>query len=156
MKNLQSIVKSIAEQNLKSNDHFIAEVVVSSESGPCKISVFLDGDNGVTIDDCVDLSRAIANELEEADLVEAKYTLDVSSPGVDFPLNSVRQYNKNIGRDVKVTTADGTDIKGKLKGVNTEGIVLDKEQKKGKKISYDQIKIDFKDIKKTIVQVSFK
>ncbi len=156
MKNLQKIVLDIAEKNLTNEDFFIADVVVSSETGPCKIFIFLDGDKGVTIDDCVALSRAVANVLEEEDLVDSKYTLDVSSPGVDFPLNSIRQYTKNVGRDVKVTTTDGTDLKGKLTKVTNEGIVLDKEVKKGKKISLEATELAFNEIKKTIVQVSFK
>jgi ribosome maturation factor RimP len=156
MKNLQTIVRAIAEKNLKNEEYFIADIVVSSENGPSKISVFLDGDNGVSIDDCVDLSRAIANVLEEEDLVDSKYTLDVSSPGVDFPLNSVRQYNKNVGRSVKVTTTEGADLKGKLTTVTAQGIVLDKEVKKGKRVAYEPINLVYNDIKKTIVQVSFK
>jgi ribosome maturation factor RimP len=156
MKNLQTIVRDIAEKNLTSEDFFIADIVVSSESGPCKIFIFLDGDNGVSIDDCVALSRAVANVLEEEDLVDSKYTLDVSSPGVDFPLNSERQYNKNVGRGVKVITTAGTELRGKLINVTANGIALDKEVKKGNKVSHEPIELAYEDIKRTIVQVSFK
>jgi ribosome maturation factor RimP len=156
LKNLKSIIKQKAESFLRSEEHFIVDVIVSSEKGPSKILILLDGDNGVSIDDCVSLSRAVGNEMEEEELMEDKYTLEVSSPGIDFPLSSPRQYSKNIERSVKVYTEEGEEIKGVLKEVDEKGILLDKEVKKGKKISYEPMQLPFGKIIKTIVQVSFK
>ena len=146
----------MAEGFLTNNEHFIVDVIMSSENGPSRILVLLDGDNGVTIDDCVSLSRAIGHELEENELMESKYTLEVSSPGVDFPLSSERQYLKNIGRSVKIYTNDGKDFIGILKEVSESVIKLDKEVKKGRKITFEPTELPLGEVKKTIVQVSFK
>ena len=116
----------------------------------------MDGDNGVTIDDCVKLSRAVGNYLEEEEVMDTKYTLEVSSPGIDIPLSSLRQYRKNIGRRLKISLAEGKDVKGILKEVDENELLLDKEVKKGKKITYEPVKLAFSEINKTIVQVSFK
>ncbi|MEQ9166553.1 MAG: ribosome maturation factor RimP [Fulvivirga sp.] len=156
MKNLQSGIRQMAEGFLTNNEHFIVDVILSSEKGPSKILVLLDGDNGVTIDDCVSLSRAIGHELEENEIMEDKYTLEVSSPGVDFLLSSHRQYLKNIGRSVKVYTNEGEEIKGVLKEISETMLLLDKEVKKGKKITFEPMELSLEDVKKTIVQVSFK
>ena len=156
LKNLQSGIRQMAEGFLTNNEHFIVDVLVSTEKGPSKILVLLDGDNGVTIDDCVSLSRAIGHELEENEIMESKYTLEVSSPGVDFPLSSHRQYLKNIGRSVKVYTNEGKEIKGILKEISESVMLLDKEVKKGKKITFEPMELPLEDVKKTIVQVSFK
>ncbi len=154
--NLQSSIKALAEGHLTSEEHFIVDVIISSESGPSKILILLDGDNGVTIDDCVALSRAVGHEMEETEMMDSKYVLEVSSPGVDFPLASVRQYKKNLGRSIKIYPVEGSDFKGLLKEVSEQGVVIDKEIKKGKKISYEPLQLNFDEIKKTIVQVSFK
>ena len=115
---------------MKDETFFIADVTVSSLKGPTKVSILLDGDMGVTIDDCVEMSRAVGNALEEDNMIDAKYTLEVSSPGVDHPLSDVRQYKKNIGRKLRVTLSDGKDVKGKLAEVTDKLIVVEKETKK--------------------------
>ncbi len=156
LENLQSIVHQLAIENLNGDEFFIADVKVSAEKGPTKISILLDGDNGVTIDDCVALSRAVGNILEERDIISSKYTLEVSSPGVDHPLSSLRQYLKNIDRHIKVTTTEGDEIRGILKEVSEENLLMDREIKKGKKINHEPLQLAMSEIKKTIVQVSFK
>mgnify|MGYP001793886952 CR=1 FL=1 len=156
MKNLQTIIQRLAKENLAHKEHFIVDVKVSAEKGPSKVSILLDGDNGVTIDDCVNLSRAVGHILEEEELMESKYTLEVTSPGVDFPLSSLRQYRKNVGRKLRITLKEGKDLKGVLKEVDEQKILIDKEVKKGKKIMHEPLAVAFDEINKTIVQVSFK
>src|SRR5688572_11230920 len=68
-----------------------------------KIIVTLDGDNGVTLQDCIDISRAIEHNLDRE---EQDFSLEVASAGVSAPLKLKRQYRKNIGRTLKVRTAD--------------------------------------------------
>ncbi|MEQ8926487.1 MAG: ribosome maturation factor RimP [Fulvivirga sp.] len=156
MENLKSIVTKLAEANLTKKEHFLVEVIVSADKGPTKITILLDGDDGVTIDDCAEMSRAVGFALEEDEIVDSKYTLEVTSPGVDYPLDTLRQYKKNIGRKLKITTSEGKDVKGILKEVNEKGVLLDKEVKKGKKIDHVPLEMAFDQIKRTIVQVSFK
>ena len=94
--------------------------------------------------------------LEEEELMESKYTLEVTSPGVDFPLSSLRQYRKNVGRKLRITLKEGKDLKGVLKEVDEQKILIDKEVKKGKNIMHEPLAVAFDEINKTIVQVSFK
>ncbi len=155
---IEEKILQIAEKNLSSEDLFIVDLVVTGNSGRQKISITLDGDKGVDIDTCAYLSRKVGNEIEETNLIEAAYVLEVSSPGVDQPLKLKRQYYRNIGRRVSVTLLDDSQINGLLKEVNEELIVLDaeKKDKSSKRNIMESQKIAFSDIKKTNVLVSFK
>ncbi len=85
------------------------------------------------------------------------YTIEVSSPGLDYPLSSKRQYLKNIGRDLKVTTSADKEVVGKLLEVDDAGIkMLVRKKEKGKKAPEEEVSIPFEEVKKSIVQVSFK
>lgn len=98
------------------------------------------------------MSRSLAAQLEEKDLIADKYHLEVSSAGVDFPLQFVRQYQKNVGRSLSVTLKDGSKLEGELKEVQNELIMLD--EKKKKETVRHTIKLE--EIDKSIVIVSFK
>lgn len=136
----------LAGDLLIDESYFVVEVKVSA--GNKKIVVIVDGDEGVDIDKCADLSRKLGEELDA--LIEGSYTLDVTSPGVDQPLQMKRQYVKNTGRPVKVKLSDGNVIKGKLLGVQKDGIEVEDEKKKVKEV------IKFSEIDWTKVRVSFK
>lgn len=153
---LREEILVIANELLDDEAHFIVDVKVSTTKGPRKISVLLDGEQGINIDDCVKLSRALGEVIEERDLVDAAYTLEVSSPGVDHPLTTPRQYKKNIGRVVKVTMTDGKTYKGELKEFNDTSLLIKETKGKGKKKEIKEVEIPLSDIKKTIVQISFK
>lgn len=153
---LREEILVIANELLDDETHFIVDVKVSTTKGPRKISVLLDGEQGINIDDCVKLSRALGEVIEERDLVDAAYTLEVSSPGVDHPLTTPRQYKKNIGRVVKVTMTDGKTYKGELKEFNDTSLLIKETKGKGKKKEIKEVEIPLSDIKKTIVQISFK
>jgi Uncharacterized protein conserved in bacteria len=99
----------------------------------------------------------VSGEIEALELIDSAYRIEVSSPGVDFPLSSERQYRKNIGRELKVFLQDGKELKGKLISVSESGIVLEAKMKeKGKKAVLQEVNVAFEDIKKSVVQVSFK
>jgi len=155
---IEEKILQVAEKNLSGDDLFIVDLVITGNSGRQKISITLDGDNGVDIDTCAYLSRKVGNEIEEKNLIDAAYILEVSSPGIDQPLKLKRQYYRNIGRKVSVTLLDDSQIIGLLKEVNEEVIILDaeKKEKASKKIIIESRQIAFSDIKKTNVLVSFK
>ena len=106
---------------------FIVELKVSPSN---KISLFADRMEGITIEECVRISRFIEHKLDRE---KEDFELVVSSPGLDMPLRVKEQYLKNTGKNLKVTLRDHSEIKGKLIEVNDHGIVIEKEQKKGKK-----------------------
>ena len=145
----------LAEKNLKNESQFIVEIIASFKRIPKKLLVILDGDQGVTIDDCADMSRALSEALDESGLMEDKYMLEVSTPGLDHPLKLKRQYRKNIGRSVKVKLNDKT-VEGVLSDVTENSITLTQASGKGKKKVETQLTFPFDEIEKTFVLISFK
>ncbi len=122
-----------------------------------KLEVLVDGDNGVSIQDCAAISRHVGFHLEEEDAIDHAYRLEVSSPGIDAPLTSIRQYRKNIGRNIEVKLQDGLIKTGKLLEVSTDHITIgEKTKEKGKKAIEQQSNIPFDHIITTKVLISFK
>ena len=122
-----------------------------------KIIVTLDGDNGVTLQDCIDISRAIENNLDRE---EVDFSLEVASGGVSAPLKLVRQYKKNIGRTLQVKTASDIII-AELVDANDDFITLTwtarepKEIGKGKVTVEKRLELPYADIKEAIVTITF-
>jgi len=152
---ITSQLRTIAESFLKDDSYFIVDVISKGASGMQKHLILLDGDNGVNIDDCASLSRQIAAEVEAEDLIEGAFILEVSSPGLDHPLASKRQFEKNVGRSLKVKLKDGTMLQGKLESVNEEALEIMKEVNEKKKVVTEKTSILFNSIDKANVLVSF-
>jgi ribosome maturation factor RimP len=86
----------------------------------------IDSDEGMTIEACARISRALGNQMDEMDFFgDSPFNLEVSSPGVDFPLTQPRQFARNVGRLVKVQLDGGLILIGKLETVDEQGIVID-------------------------------
>jgi ribosome maturation factor RimP len=139
--------------------HFLVEVVVTGNRIQKKVVIIIDGDDGVTIEDCAKLSRALSEVLDEEELIEENYTLEVTTPGIDAPMKLKRQYKKNIGRGFKISLKDKSLVKGKLIGSNEQSIQIEfeeKTEKKSKKMEMKTMEIPFDMIEKAFVQISFK
>lgn len=121
------------------------------------LEILLDGDEGIAIEDCAAVSRHVGFHLEEENVIENAYRLEVSSPGLDSPLVLERQYLKNIGRDVRVKLEDNTKHEGKLIAMNGELVVIEEKVKeKGKKAEVKEAIFPLNQIKETKVLISFK
>jgi ribosome maturation factor RimP len=105
---------------------FLVEVKVKGDSRNMRVQVLVDGDDGIDIDQCASISRQLGHQLEEEDVIGGKYILEVSSPGLDQPLRLVRQYVKNIDRELKIKTKDGEKLKALLLDVVAEKLALEK------------------------------
>ncbi|MDN4164509.1 ribosome maturation factor RimP [Cytophagales bacterium LB-30] len=158
MNTIQQQISQLAQECLHDDSLFIVEVQVSTNPKFRKVLVLVDGDNGVSIEVCSKISRELGGKIEEGEIIADSYTLEVSSPGVDFPLNSPRLYKKNVGRSLKLQLADGKESKGALLEADEQGILLNEEVKaaKGKKIELQERRLSYTDIQKAIVTVSFK
>ncbi len=120
------------------------------------IKVFIDADEGMSIEKCVKYNRALYKKIEESGMFpDGNFSLEISSPGVDQPLTLHRQYVKNIGRNVEVTFNDGTQKEGKLLEVTETDVIIEQITGKGKKAETSQFVIPFENIKTTTVQVQF-
>lgn len=158
MMDIKEKVKEIVASNLQSPEHFIVDINVSGSTAVNKITVLLDGDNGITIDECARMSRMLSKELEEMNFSELPYLLEVSSPGVDKPLKLIRQYNRNVGRKLSIQLSDDSIVVGKLEAISEDRITILEEKKekgKSKKVTLAPSEILFSNIKKTNVLVSF-
>lgn len=148
-------VKELVEEKIADReDLFIVNIRMQNNG---VLSILIDGDNGVPIADCVQVSRHVGFHLEEENVIETAYRLEVSSPGVDFPLQMLRQYKKNVGRNVRITTTDGAKREGKLVEASESQVVIEEKIKeKGKKVVEVTNAIPFDEVKETKVLISFK
>lgn len=120
------------------------------------IKVYIDGDNGITIEKCVRFNRRLYKLIEESTIFpEGDFSLELSSPGVDEPLKMKRQYAKNIGRFIEIVFNDGSIKEGKLLEIADEDIIIEATSGKGKSAITQQLVIPFNSIKTTTVQIKF-
>jgi ribosome maturation factor RimP len=148
------VIELVEEKIADRDDLFLVKVNLASTG---QLSILIDGDNGITIEDCVAISRHVGFHLEEESVIETAYNLEVSSPGIDTPLVLERQYVKNIGRNVSVKLETNEKREGKLLAYNQDGIVIEEMIKeKGKKAEQQESLIPFDQIKETKVLISFK
>ena len=132
---------------------FLVEVKIKPTNN---IKVFIDGDQGVSIEKLVQFNRRLYKEIEEDNMYpNGDFSLEVSSPGLDEPLKLHRQYVKNIGRFVEVTETEGSKIEGKLVSTTEQAISIEEQKGKGKKIEIVQHIIPFEKIKMTKIQIKF-
>src|SRR4030088_3520730 len=97
---IESIRKMIGEILVEEPVYFLVDLRIKPTNN---VKVFLDGDEGITIEKCVQVNRKLYKKLEESALFPGgDFSLEVSSAGLDEPLKSLRQYKKNIGRKVEI------------------------------------------------------
>jgi ribosome maturation factor RimP len=148
-------VKQLLEDGLSEKPSvFLIDLSINEAN---KIVVTLDGDHGVQLQDCMDISRAIEHNLDRE---EQDFALEVASVGVGSPLKMTRQYLKNIGRTLIVKTQNQT-IEAVLTTANEEAITLSWEAREPKKIGKGKetvqkiLEIPYSEIKEAIVTVTF-
>lgn len=133
--------------------HFLVEIRIKPTNN---VKVFIDGDNGITIEKCIAINRALYKQLEGSGIFpNDDFSLEVSSPGLDEPLKSDRQYRKNVGRKVEVLLKDGVKLEGKLLEVREGSILVEEIKGKNKKQEIIQHEILMENIKSTKIQIVF-
>jgi ribosome maturation factor RimP len=126
-------IVQLATDFLRETDRYLVKVSVGKDN---RINVFIDGDNGVKIEHCVQLSRYIEDTLDRE---SEDFELNVSSTGVGEPFVMLRQYQGNIGKTIRVLLNDGSTKTGILKYADEKQIELteteNKKHKKAKKMT---------------------
>jgi ribosome maturation factor RimP len=153
METVQVIEKMV--QDMLANDpaYFLVEIRIKPTNN---VKLFLDGDQGVTIEKCISWNRALYKKIEEENLFpNGDFSLEVSSPGVDEPLKLFRQYKKNIGRTVEVILKDGVKVTGKMIDVSDTAITVEETKGKNKKKEVIQHHFLLDQIKSTKIQTVF-
>ena len=154
---LKQQITALLEPILQDSKYYVVNVEASGSKVRPKVVVLIDSDAGILIDECAEISRKLEQKIEELALLPEAYTLEVSSPGVEFPLTMPRQYQKNIGRLLKVMKIDGVEKRGKLTTVTDTHIVLEQEGKRKKsETESTEFVIPLADIAKAQVQIVFK
>lgn len=152
----RTLIEKLAADAMEGTGCFLVSLKIGNAN---EIHVEIDGDEGVKVSDCVNVSRGIEHNLDRE---QEDFSLKVTSPGADQPLSNWRQYNQHIGRKVKVETAEGTELKGELLAVSDSGIRIKTEpSKKGKGknkvvIDAEELEINKENIASTKVVLSFK
>lgn len=129
-----------------------------SISGNNQIHIIIDGDNGVSVKDCIAVSREIEHNLDRE---ENDFSLEVASAGVSEPLTNLRQYKKNIGRKLKVKTLKGAEFEGKLAKADLNEILVQWKAREPKAIGKGKVTVnkeavlDYKDIVEAKVMITF-
>lgn len=151
-KNIETLLNDFLEIR---KDLFLIDLKISASDD---ITVILDGDNGVSVQDCLDASRAIEFNMDRE---EHDFSLQVMSAGLSEPLAMPRQFQKNIGREIEVMLNDSTTIEGELLNVDEEKITLvlryrkPKDIGKGKVDVEEEKEIPYSEIKKALVVIKF-
>ncbi len=159
---IEDRIRVLAEESLPGNEFFIVEIKVTGKSTQQKVLVIIDGDNGISIDDCAELSRKLGDALDESDLLPEAFHLEVSSPGADELIKNPRQYLKNTGRRFEILSEDDEVIIGTLESVKEDSIIIIPELKKKKASGKDKkeeivkVELPYNKIKKSNVIISFK
>lgn len=148
-------IRRIVEDELEGTPHFVVELDVSAAN---RITVYLDSDESVSIDYCVELSRLIEKNLDRE---KEDFELLVSSAGLSEGFKIPRQYINNVGENVEVHMPNGAWLKGLLKDADNDGFVFETEKmvkvegmkKKQKQVSEKRYK--FEDVKMVRLLLDF-
>lgn len=145
----EAVVRALVEEKIEGSGLFLVSVKVLPSN---RIRVFVDALAGLDVKDCVDISRHIEGNLDRE---KEDYELEVSSPGLSEPFQHPLQYQKNVGRTLKVISNDGQELKGKLVKFENETITIQPDGKK-KKESAEPVIIPLTEIKEAKTVISFK
>jgi ribosome maturation factor RimP len=148
-------IQQLVNTHLGNGSIFATGIKVGSDN---QINIFLDGDEGVTIADCVALSRFIEKSIDPE---KNEFSLDVSSHGATTPLILPRQYKKHIGRDFEIRLLDNTKIEGTLLEFSTDELKLEYEVRENKTVGKGKITvkkqhiITYNQIKESKIKLKF-
>ena len=140
-------VLDIVKNVLEGSDKYLINMKITPDN---RIFVDIDGDNGINIDDCIEVSRAIESQLDRD---EEDFELNVSSAGADSPLKMPRQYRRHVGRELNVTPFDGEQVEGTLMEADDQHFVIKIKGKK--KESAREVSFAYEDVKtaKVVVKI---
>ena len=156
---MEETITNLLDTFFASEEDFADCFVVDVNQSNKRLEVFVDSDSGMTFGKCQRISRYLESYLDEEKPLGEEYILNVSSPGVDRPLKFYRQYLKNVGRTLEVTTTDGDTYTGQLKAATPTEVILEAKRRiqegKRKKTVVEDITLATDAIKKSIVKISF-
>jgi len=140
-------VLDIVKDALEGTEKYLVNMKITPDN---RIFVDIDGDNGITIDDCIELSRLVENSLDRD---EEDFELNVSSAGADAPLKMPRQYRRHIGRNLSVEPFEGEKVEGTLTEADDQTFTI--KTQGSKKEPSQELTFNYQDVKTTKVVLKF-
>ncbi len=150
---LDKTVRDLTEKCIEDEKLFVVDVIVRGNPNNQKIQVFIDGDEPVKIEECSAVSRKLSDLMEENNIIEGRYVIEVSSPGADKPLKLIRQFPKHVGREFEIRTKENKKYQGILKSVLNDEIEIEVASKNKKEIKNYKFSLD--EIEKASVVIKF-
>lgn len=147
-------LRGLVEPLVSAEQLDLEEIEVSRAGRRRVLRIIVDSEEGVELDTCAELSRAISAELDETDVMgEEEYVLEVSSPGADRPLTEHRHYVRATGRLARLQLREGGELVARILAVGDEGLDLEVPGVKGRKPTSRRIAFD--EIAKARVELEF-
>ncbi|MDF2840214.1 MAG: hypothetical protein K0Q99_986 [Clostridia bacterium] len=138
---IEDVVYDICKPVTDRHNYELVEVEYKKEGGEWYLRIYIDKEGGITIDDCQLVSEEVSELLDQADPIDSAYIFEVSSPGIERPLKTERDYQKSIGKLMEAKLFAPLDGKKTIEGIltgytegsveleqNNNKIVLDKSQ----------------------------
>jgi len=147
---LETLIRSAFDEG-RCGEYYLVDLEISPSH---QVRVFVDGDEGVSLEACVQISRTLRSILDAVPELDGQYALEVSSPGVSRPLRFLRQYLKHTGRTLKLELSDGRTVEGVLAGTGHDTVTLNVPGKE-KKSKPEPVDFPFGDITGAWVLVKF-
>jgi ribosome maturation factor RimP len=135
-------IRELAEEVAQAHGAFLVDLFLRGGGQGRVLEVYVDTDPGITADGCAAISRDLSPRLDHENLIQGRYNLVVSSPGLDRPLKLLRQYRKNIGRNLKVRYRSDEEVRSvvaRLVEVHAGSIELQEEGKESVVIPLDRV-----------------
>jgi ribosome maturation factor RimP len=134
--NFKSIVTELLQIALDENPSlFLIDLKIGSDNS---IRILLDGDNGVTLESCIAVSRQIEHNIDRE---EHDFSLEVSSVGVGSPLTMPRQFIKNIGRSLEIITSEDEVLTGNLTQADQEEFTIEWKAREPKPVGKGKVTV---------------
>ena len=125
-------IRQLSEEVALAHEAFLVDLIMRGGGQGKVLELFVDTDAGITADGCAAISRDLSAQLDHENLIQGRYNLVVSSPGLDRPLKLLRQYRKNVGRNLRVRYRSAEEVRtivGRLVEIREEGIGLEEKGK---------------------------
>ncbi len=136
-------LKEIIEPILQEEGAELVEIIYRREAGRQVLRLLVDKDNGIKLSDCVRINERVSQVLDEQDVIQESYIIEVDSPGIDRPFKTKRDYERAVGRLVRVTLSerirDKKEYIARLEEVSDKGVKIDAKKKGIIGIPFDKI-----------------
>ena len=149
---LKDQISELITPALHQAGYFLEDVNIVSPGQHRIVTVIVDGESGLNLDQVTVASKLVSELLDEAPFMgETPFTLEVTSPGIDRPLTLPRHFAKNVDRLLKVTKNDGVVVTGRIRSNTESDVTLEVAEKKEVK----EVTVALADIKRAIVEIEF-